>query len=145
MAGSGTTERLRRIVKYPRSTHYSEVRISPQWHQWLRYTREEPPSIAEQRSDVGRRARMRTLAAEADARWEAKPRVMEDPSPPRQAIGGGAAPPGSSASASAPAAQKQKQREDKDKDKDPWAAAKATGPGETWQPETWTPPAPKRR
>ncbi|KAJ6446417.1 NADH dehydrogenase [ubiquinone] 1 alpha subcomplex assembly factor 2 [Purpureocillium lavendulum] len=73
------SERWRRIVHYPRSTHYSDVRVSPLWHQWLRHTRPDAPSLAEQRDDVARQRRVKVLAAEADARWDAKPRVMEAP------------------------------------------------------------------
>ena len=75
LAGSGAPSdsaidegRWRRIVKYPRSTHYSDVKVPPQWHQWLRYRRRDPPTLTEQVADVARRDRMRTLAAEADAR-----------------------------------------------------------------------------
>ncbi|KLO80071.1 uncharacterized protein LW93_7517 [Fusarium fujikuroi] len=84
--GAESNERWRRIVKYPRSTHYSSVKVSPQWHQWLRHTREDPPSIEEQHSDVLRQVRMQKLAAEADARWEAKPRVMDAPQAARRRL-----------------------------------------------------------
>lgn len=40
-----------------------------QWHQWLRYTRVDPPSTAELREDVVRLATLRRNAAVADARW----------------------------------------------------------------------------
>ncbi|PWI74659.1 hypothetical protein PCL_07973 [Purpureocillium lilacinum] len=76
---SASSERWRRIVHYPRSTHYSDVKVSPLWHQWLRHTRPDAPSLAEQRADVSRQERTKVLAAQADARWEAKPRVMEAP------------------------------------------------------------------
>ncbi|KAJ4304119.1 hypothetical protein N0V88_001729 [Collariella sp. IMI 366227] len=71
--------RWRRIVRYPGRAHPSDVNVPPAWHQWLRHTRSDPPSIAEQQAEVARRARMQVLAAQADARWEAKPRVMEGP------------------------------------------------------------------
>src|SRR5688572_2075016 len=67
------------IVHYPRSTHYSAVKVSPLWHQWLRYTRDEPPSLDEQQNEVVRQARMKHLASAADARWEAKPRLTDAP------------------------------------------------------------------
>lgn len=73
------SHRMRRIVKYPRSTHYSEINISPQWHQWLRHTRDNPPSIAEQSQDLVRQDRLKMLAAEADARWAAKPSFLDAP------------------------------------------------------------------
>ncbi|KXX80482.1 NADH-ubiquinone oxidoreductase assembly factor N7BML [Madurella mycetomatis] len=68
--------RWRRIVRYPRGTHHDAVNVSPAWHQWLRHTRAVPPSLAEQRADVARQERIKVLAAEADARWEAKPRLV---------------------------------------------------------------------
>ncbi|KAK4143665.1 NADH-ubiquinone oxidoreductase assembly factor N7BML [Dichotomopilus funicola] len=77
----GTTPniRWRRIVRYPSNKpHHDSVTVPPAWHQWLRHTRADPPSLDEQRAEVVRQARMKVLAAEADARWEAKPRVMED-------------------------------------------------------------------
>lgn len=72
------TTRWRRIVRYPPRTHVADVAVPPAWHQWLRHTRQDPPTLAEQRAEVARRERMRLLAAQADARWEAKPKVMED-------------------------------------------------------------------
>ncbi|KAK4249912.1 hypothetical protein C7999DRAFT_29588 [Corynascus novoguineensis] len=70
--------RWRRIVRYPSGTHHSAVVVPPAWHQWLRHTRPAPPTLTEQRAEVARQERIRRLAAEADARWEAKPKVMED-------------------------------------------------------------------
>lgn len=76
-AGSAAAPvRWRRIVRYPRGTHHDAVDVSPAWHQWLRHTRAAPPSLAEQRADVARQERIKVLAAEADARWEAKPRLV---------------------------------------------------------------------
>jgi NADH dehydrogenase [ubiquinone] 1 alpha subcomplex assembly factor 2 len=70
---------MRRIVKYPRSVHYSEIKIPPQWHQWLRHTRQDAPSIAEQEQDVVRRENLKILAAQADARWAAKASFLDHP------------------------------------------------------------------
>lgn len=70
---------MRRIVEYPRATHYSEVKISPQWHQWLRHTRADPPSLTEQSQDLVRQRNLKMLAAQADARWAAKPSFMDAP------------------------------------------------------------------
>merc|ERR1711939_1206072 len=69
--------RLRRIVQYGRKTYYSDVNVSPQWMQWLRHTRHEPPSINEQQLDEIRRAQMKQLAAQADARWASKPSALD--------------------------------------------------------------------
>ncbi|RFU79927.1 hypothetical protein TARUN_2271 [Trichoderma arundinaceum] len=139
-----SSERWRRIVSYPRSTHYSQVKVSPQWHQWLRHTRREPPSLEEQRTEVVRQERMKYLAAEADARWEAKPRVMEAPreqqDPAKKLPLAEERPQGDEARASSP--QEAKKQADA---KDPWAKARAQGPGEKWQPTAWNPTPAKRR
>ncbi|OIW33650.1 hypothetical protein CONLIGDRAFT_186783 [Coniochaeta ligniaria NRRL 30616] len=71
--------RVRRMVKTPRSTHYGEVVVSPAWHQWLRHTRFEPPSVDEQRTELLRQERIKALAAQADARWAAQPSVIDGP------------------------------------------------------------------
>jgi NADH dehydrogenase [ubiquinone] 1 alpha subcomplex assembly factor 2 len=70
---------MRRIVQYPASTHYSDITISPQWHQWLRHTRLDPPSLTEQSQDLVRQQNLKILAAEADARWAAKPSFLDAP------------------------------------------------------------------
>jgi NADH dehydrogenase [ubiquinone] 1 alpha subcomplex assembly factor 2 len=68
-------------VRYPRGTHNGDVAVPPAWHQWLRHTRPDPPSLGEQQAEVARQERIRLLAAQADARWEAKPKVMEGGGP----------------------------------------------------------------
>lgn len=70
---------MRRIVENPRSTHFSEVNVSPQWHQWLRHTRKEAPSLQEQSADVRRLQNLKVLAAEADKRWAAKKSLLDQP------------------------------------------------------------------
>ncbi|KAF1992577.1 hypothetical protein K402DRAFT_416224 [Aulographum hederae CBS 113979] len=74
--------RWRRIVNYnlAQRTAYSEVKLAPQWIQWLRHTRPEPPSIEEQQDDIVRQARMKQLAAAADARWASQPSYLDPPS-----------------------------------------------------------------
>lgn len=72
------TARPRRLVQYPRGTHLSAVTVSPPWHQWLRHLRPHPPSLPEQHAEARRQRQVKALAAEADARWAAKPRVMMD-------------------------------------------------------------------
>lgn len=94
---------------------------------------------------------MKHLAAQADARWEAKPRVMEDPAetakrralPPR----GEETDPDVNEEG-----EDGKLRKPKDKaaveaaeKNDPWAKAKAQGPSENWQPTAWSPTATKKR
>ncbi|KAL7798437.1 hypothetical protein V8C37DRAFT_399215 [Trichoderma ceciliae] len=148
-----SAERWRRIVSYPRSTHYSQVKVSPQWHQWLRHTRREPPTLEEQRAEVVRQERIKYLAAEADARWEAKPRVMEAPREEAEeaepagklSLGGetrlGETRQGDEAGASSP----QTAKREKTDAQDPWAGSKAQGPGEKWQPTAWDPSAARRK
>ncbi|EME83082.1 uncharacterized protein MYCFIDRAFT_36596 [Pseudocercospora fijiensis CIRAD86] len=81
--------RWRRIVRYSRATHYADVKISPQWHQWLRHTRDKPPTIQEQQYDVSRQAMMKQLAAEADERWKSIPSYLDKPNvqQPQPAMG----------------------------------------------------------
>lgn len=72
---------MRRIVQYPPSTQYSEVtsKITPAWHQWLRHIREAPPSLTEQAQDLTRQSQLKVLAAQADARWNAKESFLDSP------------------------------------------------------------------
>ena len=72
---------MRRIVEYPRSLQYSEVtsKITPAWHQWLRHTRDQPPTLTEQSQDLIRQRQLKVLAAEADARWNAKESFLDAP------------------------------------------------------------------
>lgn len=74
---------LRRILQ-PASqtkTHYSDIVISPAWHQWLRGTRDTAPSLAEQQTDFTRQSQLKVLARAADERWEAKGRLSEPTNP----------------------------------------------------------------
>ncbi|KAF6827354.1 NADH-ubiquinone oxidoreductase assembly factor N7BML [Colletotrichum plurivorum] len=148
--------RFRRIVHYPRSTYLSDVKVSPLWHQWLRHTREHPPTLEEQAREVRRQERMKMLAAQADARWEAKPRVMDAP-------GGqtGQPLPALNTAQSQPVAPELERKNEpveetsstpppptpnttkKKYGHDPWEKAKG-GPSESWQPEAWVPPAGKK-
>lgn len=159
--GLGEVERWRRIVQYPRATHLSAVKVGPLWHQWLRYTRRDPPSLDEQRGDVVRQARLKQLAAEADARWAAKPRVMEDPLPGghEPALPEAQQPTTTTAQAAALSqepttlrAESKRRRKSTPRDdevveveeeqeadpKDPWKQARR-GPSEDWQPQAWSP------
>lgn len=70
---------MRRIVKSPSSTSYADVSISPQWHQWLRYTRPDAPSLQELQGDVLRLERLKILAREADERWAQKKSYLDPP------------------------------------------------------------------
>ncbi|KAM3069632.1 hypothetical protein ACMFMG_010350 [Clarireedia jacksonii] len=70
---------MRRIVKSPSSVSYADVSISPQWHQWLRYTRADAPSLQELESDLQRQARLKVLARQADERWAQKQSYLDPP------------------------------------------------------------------
>ncbi|KAJ9667740.1 hypothetical protein H2201_002275 [Coniosporium apollinis] len=72
--------RVRRIVRYNPRAHYADVKMAPQWIQWLRHTRYDPPSIAEQQLDEIRQHQMKELAAAADQRWASKSSALDPPS-----------------------------------------------------------------
>lgn len=138
-----------------------------QWHQWLRHTREEPPSIAEQQYELERQARMKQLAAEADERWNSVPSFLDQPNrqQPRPAIGvqdpGGNAPQteplekqgvrsavdGEEQVAAAAEGRpsdsgrfKGSGKERRAREAAPWEqSVPKGGPSESWQPGTWTP------
>ncbi len=125
--------RPRRMLQPARKLHYGDVQVSPQWLQWLRYTRPHAPSIQEQQQDLLRQARMKELARIADERWASKPSMldgpeMQKPAPPTKIKDSGGYPPPS-----------------------PLIEGKGMPgrlPGEDWRPQAWTPnpdpPAPKR-
>jgi len=156
---------MRRIVQYPRETHYSEVKISPQWHQWLKHVRVDAPTIQEQSLDLVRQRNLKVLAAQADARWEAKGSLLQRPkgAPVQERLergrvadeiemGGEEEPEAVSVSVEkedrrsrALDATRQKAgkrsvgnngEENKIPDEDPWKQARG-GPSEEWQPQAW--------
>jgi len=140
--------------------------VPPQWHQWLRHTREAPPSIPEQHAEVRRQHQMKYLAAEADARWAAKPSLLDDGKgggAPGQVGAGQPVPVLGGRTAGAPGEEGAVPREETRRDgvasgseqgtaaaagdaekKDPWRQSRRGGPSEDWQPQPWSPPAPKR-
>lgn len=80
------SNRMRRMAKGARNLHHSDVQISPQWHQWLRHTRFEPPTIEEQQTDVMRQIQLKQNARLADQRWESKRKYIEKPAAPAQQV-----------------------------------------------------------
>ncbi|MCJ1311867.1 hypothetical protein MMC25_005540 [Agyrium rufum] len=74
-----SSDRFRRIAQYNRRTHYSDIQISPQWHQWLRHTRHDAPSLTEQSSDLQRQSQLKYLAQKADERWASVPSFLDAP------------------------------------------------------------------
>lgn len=120
-----------------------------QWHQWLRYVREHPPSLEEQQQDLIRQAQIKQLARLADERWASKPSFLDKPKTQQSPLPTGASQPSmspttespqdvsapaTSSSMPKPAAAKPEPPKD-----DPWAKANSGNPGDTWQPESWTP------
>ncbi|PHH63938.1 hypothetical protein CDD81_5157 [Ophiocordyceps australis] len=129
-ASGPNMERWRRIVDYPRSTPYSDIKVSPLWHQWLRHCRDEPPSLAEQRQDLLRQQQIKLLAAEADARWNAKPRLVDKT--PHSLL------------SSLPPKHKLKHHGSSAKPDSPITLPNTKAPGDDWQPAAWVPPAAKK-
>lgn len=52
--------------------------VPPQWLQWLRRTRNDPPSLEELINDQVRQAKLKLLAQHADAKWEAERLRLEE-------------------------------------------------------------------
>jgi NADH dehydrogenase [ubiquinone] 1 alpha subcomplex assembly factor 2 len=138
---------MRRIVRYNPQTHYADIKISPQWHQWLRQVRGDPPSLQEQAADVQRQENTKVLAAEADERWNKKESLISKPAEKRQRLGSGGIEEQRVTEdevehvrqgGSVEGARKERSLEN------PWAK-KGGGPSEGWQPETWTPGVAPRR
>ncbi|KAF3221451.1 hypothetical protein TWF192_008640 [Orbilia oligospora] len=75
--------RPRRIMDFRGGVHslanYSEFKVDPQWHQWLRATRFEPPSIQELQDEVTRQKIMVERARLADERWAKAGTLLKKP------------------------------------------------------------------
>ena len=143
-------QRMRRIVRYNPRAHYSDIKISPQWHQWLRQVRADAPSVQEQQADVHRQASMKHLAQKADERWANAPSFLDKPresgisKPALEQPPGTLARPETDLGATRATERDQEVSQMAEGKKDPWERAKA--PGEGWQPEAWNPSsAPARR
>lgn len=144
--------RPRRIMQNNPRIPYSDIDIPPQWHQWLRYTRPEPPSLPELQYDVQRQANLKQLARAADERWAAKPSVLDKPRRGNQelAIGDGemrgtVGQKGETGEgkgvtgAERQEAVEKKKREGGEKGKEnPWKVRQGKA-GEDWKPEAWSP------
>ncbi|KAJ5679616.1 NADH:ubiquinone oxidoreductase 17.2kDa subunit [Penicillium macrosclerotiorum] len=143
------TSRYRRMVKPDPKMHHSDLQVSPQWHQWLRYVREDPPSIEEQQQDLIRQAQIKQLARLADERWASKPSFLDKPKtqPPLPttetsdaSINTTSHPPADSSTPAPPSQSNPVSAEQTSKkEKDPWANANSGNPGDSWQPDSWTP------
>ncbi|KAL4887027.1 hypothetical protein BJY04DRAFT_177096 [Aspergillus karnatakaensis] len=137
--------RFRRIVKPHPKTHYADVEVSPQWHQWLRYVRPEPPSIQEQHEDVQRRQRILVLAEMQKKRWEAEQAQLDAPTVQQPTPATQASDPTLENASKAPNATPRAQTNQPGQlsKEDPFFRPKDV-PGEKWQPEAWTPTPTKK-
>ena len=123
-----------------------------QWHQWLRQTRSDPPSIREQQADIARQARLKHLALQADERWASKPSLLDKPTvqPGLETI---PRDPGGYAGQSEPKEKEGVRNavetpggtgpEKGTKGDNPWKRQRG-GPSEEFQPEAWSPGAVRR-
>ncbi|PSN73378.1 hypothetical protein BS50DRAFT_568924 [Corynespora cassiicola Philippines] len=153
-------------------TMATSTSLVTQWMQWLRHTRFEPPSLAEQQADIARQERMKLLAQAADARWAAKPSALDAPDKQQpvqmlesrdwntgvtqtnvdqeirekaasQQPAEAEATPQAQQENEAPTLKKKKRMRAEPKDS-PWKKAAPSNPGDQWQPDSWS-PAPARR
>lgn len=76
----GNMQRLRRKLEPVRESifksDYFET-VPPQWLQWLRRTREHPPTLQELMDDQMRQQRIKLLAQQADAKWASEKQRLE--------------------------------------------------------------------
>lgn len=152
--------RPRRILQNNPKIPYSDIEISPSWHQWLRGTRPTPPSIPEQIQDVQRQRDLKQLAAAADARWAAKPSVLDKPRRGNLELGvgdgevegtvgrrweeGQRTGEGERVEKESSEGENRERSEQVKKEKEnPWARQRGSA-GEGWQPEAWRPGPVKR-
>ncbi|KAL4771223.1 hypothetical protein BDW60DRAFT_190320 [Aspergillus nidulans var. acristatus] len=129
--------RYRRILKPPPRTHYGDVEVSPQWHQWLRYVRTEPPSIQEQQEDLLRQQRIQLLADMQKKKWEAEQARLDAPTTQQPRPATQTSDPTMKPASNDPAQDKASAQGD------PFFRPK-DAPGEKWEPESWTPKPAKR-
>lgn len=158
---------MRRIAEHGPRVHYSEIQttrqyfsriserrdstdmLAAQWHQWLRHTRNEPPSIQELRQDMERKSQLKILAKQADERWAAKPSVLDSPTATSQARSA-TLPLNRESAEEPPKSDDQRSEEDATSEvvadpralpkrkENPWATDRG-GAGENWQPKAWSP------
>ncbi|KAL2444860.1 hypothetical protein ABEF95_017312 [Exophiala dermatitidis] len=142
--------RWRRMVQANRRTHFADVQVSPQWHQWLRQTRQDPPSLQEQAADLQRQALLKYNARLADARWAAKAKYIETPKPTATPLLRGDPAihraNAESAPGQSPQSEKTKSAVESPAPIQPLKKVNETGanPGATFQPEAWVPGCAKR-
>jgi NADH dehydrogenase [ubiquinone] 1 alpha subcomplex assembly factor 2 len=126
----------------------SDVQLSPQWHQWLRHTRHEAPTLQEQSADLQRQAQLKINAQLADERWAAKAKYIEKPKaaattklsgePELDRIVAENSP------SHVPPEQKMANAVESNQGQQQKAKETGTNPGASWSPESWT-PGPRKR
>jgi NADH dehydrogenase [ubiquinone] 1 alpha subcomplex assembly factor 2 len=141
-----------------------------QWHQWLRHTRFDPPSIAEQAQDIQRIANTKRLAQLADERWASKASYLDAPKERLQQEGlvgsqredleqagpgtmvadsadvGDLKTPNTTRATSGGSESSNKPRKPIRRGTEDRTKGIPSAPGEDWQPEGWSPaPARPRR
>ena len=109
--------------------------------------------MEEQQADVIRQAQMKQLARVADERWASKPSFLDKPRPqpgpatiPKDSAGyvPQTEPDENEGVRSAIEGEVELPKRTKKSDK-PWNEPQRGGPGEGWQPESWTPGVAKKR
>lgn len=120
--------------------------------QWLRHTRFDPPSVAEQEADIVRQEQIKLLAAEADRRWASKPSMLDKPDMQQPVQVLESRDPNASVGQTNVDEQKHEEpkqsepRREAEPEDSPWNKLPATSnPGQDWQPESWAPKPAKRR
>ncbi|KAF2859195.1 hypothetical protein K470DRAFT_219661 [Piedraia hortae CBS 480.64] len=138
-----SSQRLRRIVKHKNAAYFSDIQVSPQWMQWLRHARKEAPTIAEQQHEISRQATMKMLAERADERWKALPSYLDSPEKlqpqPTTSLQDSQAP------IPTPDETRAKSPKFNSTKKGDTSHHPKGNPGDSWQPEIWTPDAAPRR
>ena len=139
--------------------------------QWLRHTRFDPPTLVEQQADVIRQQQLKQLAAQADARWAAKPSFLDAPDKqqPTQMLQSRDPTSGirqmaadqelnpsrtpkkvddvideTEESNDAPVLRTRQLRSEPKAKDSPWKQSTKGNPGDEWTPDAWS-PAPARR
>ncbi|KAF2096558.1 hypothetical protein NA57DRAFT_67259 [Rhizodiscina lignyota] len=147
--------RIRRIARFRWKTHHGDVELPPQWIQWLRHTRADPPSINEQKLDQVRQIQLKQLAAEADRRWAEKPSFLDPPSKQQPSIGissdiaepqdaQGTTPRQDGPKGKTAEQEKAAERARREEERERWR--RETGqPAPETQPEGWSPKPTRRR
>lgn len=133
--------RPRRMAQHDRRKHYADVQMSPAWHQWLRHTRFDAPTVEEQQADVQRQLQLKQLAQLADERWASKASYLKAPTEEAQTAPATAPrDPGGYVGKTEP---EEKGVRNAVEDTKPYKTDRG-GSSERWQPQSWEPGAVKR-